>query len=77
MYMLSTSDNPFDPFTQYKEWWTWDDRQGYHSPSLLARVAITSDELSSTDQELAIDQAIEEIVEENFSGVHIKVSQAA
>ena len=71
--MLTTIDNPFDPFTQYDEWYVYDEMAGYHTPGLLARIAIMSDDLSDADQELAIEQAIDEIVEENVSGRHKKV----
>ena len=72
-YMLSTIDNPFNPFTQYDEWNAWDESAGYYSNSLLARIAISSDELSDADQLLAIELAIDEIIQENASGVHVKV----
>lgn len=73
-FMLTTVDNPYDPFTEWDEWFAFDEANGYHSCSLLARVAITSDDLSELDQELAIQQAIDEIVKENVSGMHRKVS---
>lgn len=72
-YMLTTVDNPFDPFTQWDQWYMWDLNAGYNTPGLLARVSFVSDELSEPDQALAIQQAIDEIVRENVSGVHRKV----
>ena len=74
-HMLTTIDNPFDPFTQYDEWLSWDEDQGYYSNSLLARIAITSDELSDSDQEKAIELAIDEIVAMNAIGVYKKASK--
>lgn len=74
-YMLTTVDNPFDPFTRFDEWLEYDIQMGYNTAAFLDRVAITSDELSSTDQALAIQQAIDEIVEENVSGMWRKVSK--
>jgi len=74
-YMLSTVDNPFSPFTQFKEWFAYDVGMGYHSASFLARIASTSDELSSADQAIAIEQAIDEIVRENVSGMWVKVKE--
>ena len=71
--MLTTVDNPHDPFTDYDNWYQWDERAGYHTTSFLARIIQTSNEISDADQDLAIDQAIEEIVKENVSGVHTKV----
>lgn len=72
-FMLSTIDNPFSPFTHYDEWNTWDEANGYYSNSLLARIVVDSDELSEADQLLSIDYAIDEIVKENVSGMHVKV----
>lgn len=74
LHMLTTVDNPFDPFTQYTEWSAWDEAHGYYTPQLLGRVVITSDELSERDQDLAIEKAIDEIVEYNVSGMHKKVA---
>ena len=68
--MLTTVDNPYDPFTQYDEWWSFDEAAGYYTNALLGRVAVTSDQLSVADQEAAIDEAIDEIVSFNVSGVH-------
>jgi hypothetical protein len=73
--MLTTVDNPYDPFTHYDEWYTWDRLAGYHCGSLLARIAVSSDELSEADQVLAIEQAIDEIVKENVTGMFLKVSR--
>jgi len=72
--MLSTVDNPFDPFTQYDMWYAFDERLGYHSTLILGRVVKTSEELSDTDQSIAIEDAIDEIVKENVSGMHRKVT---
>lgn len=73
MAMLTTVDNPFDPFTQFNEWFSWDTAMGYNTPGLLARIVRTSEELSETDQAQAIDIAMDEIVRENVSGMHRKV----
>jgi hypothetical protein len=72
LYMLTTTDNPFSPITQYDEWLVWDMAR-YNTNALLARVTVTSPDLSDADQEQAIQEAIDEIVKENVSGVHIKV----
>ena len=73
-YMLTTVDNPYDPFTEFDEWLVWDTSAGYHTPGFLARVAKTSDDLSEPDQQVAIQAAIDEIVEENVLGVYRKVA---
>jgi hypothetical protein len=74
-YMLTTVDNPFDPFTQFNEWYAYDIKMGYHTAAFLARVAQVSPELSDPDNALAIQNAIDEIVQENVSGMWRKVSR--
>lgn len=77
LHMLTTVDNPYDPFTQFDEWMQYDNSAGYFTVGLLARITITSSELSDSDQDLAIESAIDEIVKENVSGMHRKVPAPA
>lgn len=72
--MLTTVDNPFNPFTQFDEWFDWDARSGYNTPSVLARLVFSSNDMSAADQQLAIQVAIDEIVRENVTGVYRKVT---
>lgn len=72
--MLTTIDNPFNPFTQWDEWKSFDEDKGYFTCSYLARIAKTSDELSDVDYELAVEEAINEICELNTLGLYKKVS---
>ena len=74
-YMLTTVDNPFDPFTRFDEWMEYDISMGYNTAAFLDRIAKVSNDLSETDQALAVQQAIDEIVAENVSGVWRKVSR--
>ena len=74
-YMLTTVDNPFDPFTRFDEWFEYDISMGYNTSSFLDRIAKVSNDLSEPDQALAIQHAIDEIVEENVSGMWRKVSR--
>lgn len=73
-HMLTTTDNPFNPFTQFDEWYAYDESRGHHTTSLLARVVKSSYDLSEADQDAAIEAAIEEIVRENVSGRHLRVT---
>lgn len=72
-YMLTTVDNPYNPFHQFKEWYAWDTRNGYHTLGYLARIAVVSDDLSEADYSRAVDDAIEEIISENLYGVHCRI----
>lgn len=73
-HMLTTVDNPFDPFTRFEEWNAYDQALGYNTLAFLARVVVTSNDLSEADQSAAIEYAIDEIVRENVMGVHRKVA---
>ena len=63
MVRITTEDNPFDPFTEWNEWYFYDLSKGYSTCERLDRLAKTSSELSDeiNDEELndAIDQSIE------------------
>jgi hypothetical protein len=76
-HMLTTVDNPYDPFTQFDDWYAYDTASGYNSSALLARVVRLSDELSEADQSAAIESAIDEVVQFNASGVHRKVTSVS
>jgi hypothetical protein len=72
--MLTTTDNPYNPFVQWDLWRSYDEGQGYYTCPYLARVAKTSDDLSETDQEQAILEAIDSIIATNILGTYIKVT---
>ena len=62
VFMITTIDNPFNPFTQYDEWLAFDEQMGYYTNNYLARIANTSFELSESEENEEIDNAINEIV---------------
>lgn len=72
--MLTTIDNPYNPFTQYDEWYALDRYLGHYTPEYLARIAIVSDGLSPADEVDAINQAINEIVMYNLNGLYCRVT---
>lgn len=71
--MLTTIDNPFSPFTQWNDWKRYDEDKKYFTCSYLARIAKTSDDLSDSDYDLAIENAINEIVSLNILGIYKKI----
>ena len=75
VFMLTTTDNPYDPFTQFDEWFAFDEQHGYHTCGYLGRIAKTSPDLSPRDQIFAVNQAIDEIVRYNIYGNYKKVSK--
>lgn len=73
--MLTTVDNPFSPFDDYEAWFAFDTAHGYGTTAFLGRIAFSADELSEADQADAINQAIDEIVSENVTGMFRKVTK--
>lgn len=71
--MLTTIDNPFDPFTQWDYWKRYDEDKKYYTCNYLARIAKTSDDLSDEDNNKEIERAIDEIVRLNIIGLYRKV----
>lgn len=64
---ITTYDNPFDYFTQFKEWLDFDRQHGYYTLEYIARIARTSSDLSDEDNEIEIESAIDSILEWNGS----------
>lgn len=77
VHMLTTVDNPYDPFTQFDEWLQFDESSGYYTTQYLARLTLSSGDLSDADQSNAIEIAIDEVVTENINGVYRKVPAPA
>ena len=73
--MLTTVDNPFNPFEQFTSWWLFDIEKGYNSCSRLMRIARVSDDMSSKEEEDEIERAIDEIVKYDFLDVYKKVKK--
>lgn len=61
-FALTTSDNPYNPFTEWDKWYQYDESHGYHSCSLLARIAKTSSGLPPKENERITEEAIDSIV---------------
>ena len=73
--MLTTVDNPFNPFEQFTSWWLFDIEKGYNSCSRLMRIAKLSDDMSSKEEEDEIERTIDEIVKYDFLDVYKKVKK--
>lgn len=71
--MLTTFDNPYNPFEQFASWFLFDEEKGYHSSSYLGRIARTSDQLSEEENNLEIERAIDEIIKYDFNNIYKKV----
>ena len=71
--MLTTIDNPFDPFEEFDQWYAYDVSRGHNCCGYLAKIAKTSDALSDNLNHQEIERAIDEICEFNINGLYKKV----
>ena len=75
--MLSTLDNPYNPFEQFDDWFRFDNDKGYNSCSRLARildkVAPYRDDMSDNEVNEATELAIDEIIKYDFMNIYKKV----
>lgn len=74
--MLTTFDNPYDPFEQFTSWFLFDVEKGYNTCGYLGRIARTSDQLSEDENEHEIERAIDEIIEYDFMNIYKKVKRS-
>lgn len=74
-FMLTTFDNPYDPFTQFEQWFHYDMEKGYNSCEYLARISRTSEEFTENENNLQIEKAIDEIIQFDPFNIYKKVSR--
>ena len=75
--MLTTFDNPYDPFEDFTSWLLFDNEKGYNTCNYLARIAKTSDELSDQENNKEIERAIDEIIYYDPFNMYKKVKRNA
>lgn len=73
--MLTTFDNPFDPFEQFTSWFMFDVEKGYNSCSYLARIAKLTDDMSDQEVSDEVERAIDEIIQYDFANIYKKVKK--
>lgn len=60
--LLSTSDNPYNPFTDYDNWRTYDHFKGYCCEEYLARMSKTDIEMPESLYIKFTNDAVQEIL---------------
>lgn len=73
--MLTTIDNPFDPFEQFDSWFLFDVEKGYNTCAYLGRIARTSEQLSDDENDREVERAIDEIIKYDFMNIYKKVKK--
>ena len=73
-FMLTTTDNPYNPYENFDSWYMFDMDKGYDTCSYLSRIAHTSDQLSPAENNLEIERAIDEIIKYDFTNLYKKIT---
>lgn len=73
--MLTTIDNPFDPFDNFVEWFLFDAEKSYNSCGKLARITQLKDGMSQEEVDAAMDRAIDEIIKYDIFNIYKKVTK--
>lgn len=79
---ITTSDNPFDYFDDFDNWFLYDIEKGYHTLEVMSRLTYTSTELSDRVYEAEVERVVDEMVYHDvinleYPDVHyIKVTRA-
>lgn len=72
--MLSTFDNPFNPFHNFDSWLLYDKEKGYDSCERLASLLHITEDMSSVEQEQERIRAIDRLIELDFTNTFIRVT---
>lgn len=73
--MLTTFDNPFDPFEQFTSWFLFDTEKGYNTCGRLARIVKLSDDMTEKEIDEENERAIDEIIKYDFMNIYKKVTR--
>ena len=74
--MLTTFDNPFDPFEDFTSWFLYDVEKGYNTCSYIARIVNEDDSATEKETKEEIERAIDEIIKYDFMNIYKKVTKA-
>ena len=74
--MLTTIDNPFNPFEQFVDWYMYDCQMGYNTYSRIARLMPADDEsLSSIEKDRIEDNIIDRLIRHDPLGIYTRVDE--
>lgn len=77
--MLTTTDNPYNPFTNFSEWYSCDEwlARMENRPTCcayLARISMVGEDISDQEYCQVMNDAIDEIVKLNLNGKFKKIT---
>ena len=73
--MLTTFDNPFDPFEDFNSWLMFDIEKGYDTCGRLARISREFDGMTEQEEDEETERAIDEIISNDVLNIFKKVTK--
>ena len=73
--MITTIDNPYNPFTDYDNWLAFDIEKGYYTCSKLARISNVTDDMTDKEMIEEEERAINRLIEIDPLDIYIKVNK--
>ena len=70
--MLTTFDNPFNPFVDFVSWYMYDCEMGHNTCSRLARLADLNSEMTEKEANEEKERAMDFIIEYDLEGIFFK-----
>lgn len=70
--MLTTFDNPYNPFEQFDEWLMYDKQNGYNCSEKVGRIANITEDMTQIEEENEINRAIDSIIAHDFTNVYAR-----
>ena len=75
--MLTTVDNPYDPFEQFTQWFLFDVEKGYNTCSRLARLVHFTEDMTQQEMDEENERAIDVIIKYDFLDIYKKIIKEA
>lgn len=73
--MLTTIDNPFNPFIDFDRWYGFDITQGHCTSEYIARIAVDSALLSDEERSEEYNRAIQWILDNDVLGLYVRITK--
>lgn len=71
--MLTTTDNPYNPFDQFTLWYLFDKEKGYNTCERLARLANITSDMTQKEIDEETDRAMEKLIDIDILNIFVKV----
>lgn len=71
--MATTIDNPYNPFTHFDEWLSYDMSKHYNTSEIVAYFSKASSNMDEEEYNDAVNYGIDRLLELNPLGLHMKV----